>query len=69
MAVRLLARLLNVAALVPADGVTEHSLLVVSIHLLYPGLHELKDWNRGVILIIELGDKVGFLQHLQALSY
>ena len=33
----------NVAALVPADGVTEHSLLVVSIHLLYPGLHELKD--------------------------
>ena len=38
----------NVAALAPADGVMEHSLLVVVNHLLYLGLHELKDWNRGI---------------------
>ena len=44
-AVRLLARLLMSLL---SYLLMEHSLLVVSIHLLYPGLHELKDWNRGI---------------------
>ena len=45
MAVRLLARLLMSLL---SYLLMEHSLLVVSIHLLYPGLHKLKDWNRGI---------------------
>ena len=59
----------NVAALVPADGTQSPCCFYsppVSRTAQTKGLEQ-RNIN-GVILIIELGDKVGFLQHLQALS-